>query len=69
MPDQKGFWSDHLRHLCKGFPAQPLSYLGRSDALIVGEAGPTFELILANQGRGPLMADEALRRQNASHGL
>jgi hypothetical protein len=36
---------DHLRHLGKGFPAQPLSYLGRSDAFIVCEEGPTFDLI------------------------
>jgi len=27
---------DHLRHLGKGFPAQPLSYLGRSDAFVGG---------------------------------
>jgi hypothetical protein len=44
VPSQDGFWPDDLRHFGQGFPAQPLADLGQRDALVVRQAGPTFEL-------------------------
>ena len=43
VPSQDGFWPDDLRHFGQGFPAQPLTYLGQRDALVVRQAGPTLE--------------------------
>jgi hypothetical protein len=44
VPSQDGFWADDLRHFCQGFADQSVAYLGQRDALVVRQAGPTFEL-------------------------
>jgi len=48
VPNQEGFWPDHLCHFGQGFPAEPLAERGQRDAFLVRETEPTLDLFPQN---------------------